>query len=301
MAYRLSLDDRDVDAALCRIAGEQLAKAAQAMDGMEPALAVHDIRKRCKKLRALIRLVRPAFPDYRYENADFREIAALISGARDARVMLDTYDRLEQAYADEVDRRSFRSIRARLETDHAGCEADNGLAALKAARERLLAAKKRVARWRLTETAWAALGPGLAASRKQARASAGLASTETVPEAIHELRKHIKYHCYHARLLMDLWPDCMGLRERSAMEASELLGLHHDLWVFECRLARDGEGFGKPSDVALARSLAARERDRLEALAWPLINRLLAEKPGALMRHWGRLWAVWRANGAGGA
>ena len=48
---------------------------------------VHDVRKRCKKVRGLLRLVRPGLgPDYRRANADVRDAARELSSLRDAHV-----------------------------------------------------------------------------------------------------------------------------------------------------------------------------------------------------------------------
>ena len=66
MAYRIQKSDKSLTTALRRISDEQLGRAIAA-NGRPPEEAdeaIHDIRKRCKKLRGLFRLVRSGFDDY---------------------------------------------------------------------------------------------------------------------------------------------------------------------------------------------------------------------------------------------
>ena len=51
MPYRLRDSDRSVPEGVRRIAGEQLDRAIDAIDQLDPAEAIHEVRTRCKKLR----------------------------------------------------------------------------------------------------------------------------------------------------------------------------------------------------------------------------------------------------------
>src|SRR4051812_47783318 len=72
------------------IAREDLRNAS----GNELPHAVHETRKRLKRLRALLRLVRPAIGEgvYARVNAAFRDTAKRLAAARDAKVLADTLD-----------------------------------------------------------------------------------------------------------------------------------------------------------------------------------------------------------------
>ena len=96
MGFQWSLQDRSMGEGFVRIAREQIDKAiAIAEDaGQAPAKRVHEARRRAKKLRALLRLVRPDFSDYAAENAFVRDAARGLSAARDTKVAEDTLDRL---------------------------------------------------------------------------------------------------------------------------------------------------------------------------------------------------------------
>jgi len=87
MTYELD-PEQPLDAEVRRIATELIDHAVAQIDGTKTAPheaihhdvhheAVHEVRKDCKKLRGLLRLVRPAVPKlYTHENAAFRDTAA---------------------------------------------------------------------------------------------------------------------------------------------------------------------------------------------------------------------------------
>ena len=96
MAYRFKRGNSSVEAGVRRIATEEIDGAIDEIDdnGLELHETVHQVRKRCKKLRGLIRVVRPAFDDYQDENAAFREAARALSYVRDTEALIETYDDL---------------------------------------------------------------------------------------------------------------------------------------------------------------------------------------------------------------
>lgn len=298
MAFRLKSKDRSVETALRRIAGEQIDKAIEAIAAHDAAAAVHDVRKRCKKLRGLIRLVRPAFRGYSNENAFFRDTARLIAGARDAKVMEDTFDALLHRYRDQVDRAALETVRRRLSLEREA-EAGDRSAAEKLAevRARLENARGRVARWQLDETGWKAVEKGLTKIYGRAREAASEARTCPDGEIFHDLRKYIKYHWYHCRLLENLWPAMMRVRQEAARDLSEILGDHHDLTVFEQRLSAKPENYGQSRDVEVVIGLARTHRQALEDAAWPAIGRLLGQGPAAMAQQFEALWDVWEDGG----
>ncbi len=275
-----------------RIARDQIDQAIASIDQRhELENTVHDIRKRCKKLRGLIRLVRPAFPEYSSENAAFRDTAGLLAGLRDAKVLQLTYDDLAKRYGKHVDRRRMGKIRKRLTEDRSELIDQTDVSArLEECRARLLEGRERARGWELQETGWHAMAPGLMKTYGRAREAADQARDSDAPEDYHTLRKRIKYHWYHTRLLRRIWPDHMRARSRQAKEVSSILGAHHDLSVFEKAIAMQPVSAESEVDVEIAHVLARRQRVILQERAWPGIDRLLAQEPGALAEHWGTLW-----------
>src|SRR5262245_49592208 len=57
---------------------------------------IHDVRKRFQKVRAILKLARPAIGDktYQRENSCFRDAAAVLREVRDAKVQIDALEKL---------------------------------------------------------------------------------------------------------------------------------------------------------------------------------------------------------------
>jgi len=303
MAYRFQFDDRSVEAGLRRIALDQIDRALAEIDdpALEPHATVHQVRKRCKKLRGLVRLVRPAFGGYKAENAAARDAARALSGLRDTEALIEAYDALVARYGEEVDRRAFAPVRRRLTLRQQeaadGADVERALAAV---RDDMAAARERAAGWRLdeVENGFDALAGGLAKTYRRARKAMAGAREAPTEETVHEWRKRAKYHWYHARLLAPMWPGPMRAHRDAAKRLSDMLGDHHDLAVLRRTVAGDRAAFGPAAAVTRFERLAARRQGELEAEGFALGARLLAEPPKALARRWGAYWNAWGAEAA---
>jgi len=300
MPYRFRKSDATVEAGMRRIACEQIdqALASLAASGDARAGAVHDIRKRCKKLRGLVRIVQPRFSGYSEENAAFRQIAALLGGARDAGVMQDTFDAVMKDHDGAMEPSDIAPVRAAL-TRQRNAELDrSGLdAAFAEARRRIEAARERADSWTLKADGWEALSPGVAKTYGRARKAMRKTTRKPSGENHHDWRKWVKYHWYHARLLRDLWPDHMKQRAEDAHTLAELLGDHHDCHVFEQTIRADPDAYGSADTVETVIKLTRRRRALLEEQAHRLGARLQAERTDALVDRWGAWWEAWTREG----
>jgi CHAD domain-containing protein len=297
MAYRVRPRDHTVEQALRRIAREQVDGAMAAIDGKSVDVATHEVRKCCKKVRALMRLVRPAFAGYDAENAEFRDIARLLSGSRDAKVLLDTFDLLACDAPKGSDPGLFAPLREQVAQELARPgQGEIVDARLERARVLLDDARGRVRDWSLEAEGWDALGEGLDRILRQARKAARIAAEDASAAHYHELRKRMKYHWYHTRLLAPLWPAMMKARVMELSELADLLGLHHDICVFTDRLGGSLPSLEHPHAAETILSLAADRHRAIERQSGPMVARLLAQSPQGLVDHWGALWQIWRAG-----
>ena len=295
MAYRVKPSDRSVQAALRRIAVEEVAAALAEIDDAAMGLhdKVHQLRKRTKRLRGLIRMVRPVFPAYAAENAALRDAQRRLSALRDSEGMVETLDKLVAATGAP----GLGPVRDRLVAarDAAAAEADV-VADLAAFRADMAALGVRARGWRLTAGGFGALRPGIEAVVARARRDRGRAARKPGTAVIHDWRKAVKYHWYHTRLLQPLDPAPLDRRARQLRALSEMLGDHHDLAVLEAWAAAvpDLPGPGGLR-VELRERIAARQAT-LEAEAQALAARLFASPPKDLARCWKRRWKAWRAG-----
>lgn len=291
MGYRFKPSDRDIASALRRIAQEQIDKALASADRRDDLHeGIHDARKKCKKLRGLIRLVRSVFPDYAAENAALRDAARHLAALREHGAALETLDRLRAARPDDVEHDAAETLRAALDRRAREETFDDLEDRLSAFRADLLACRARSADWTLDKTGFAALAGGLLGTYEKARKEMRTARKTRAPEDMHAWRKQAKYHWYHARLLKPIKPSKIRHRIAEASALTDLLGDYQDLVDFRALLASDM--LPKEAGAALLAPASA-EMARLEHAAFDLGRALFAEKPQAQVGHWHRWWKDW--------
>jgi CHAD domain-containing protein len=294
MAFRLP-EGESVAVGVRLIAREQIDYAIEELSDRSLArdLVVHEVRKRCKKLRGLLRLVRPCLGDsYARENAHFRDAARLLSPLRDDQSIIDAYDALMAHFADEIERRSFTTIRRRLarrrkERAALVSDVEERIAQVRGQME---AGRERVANWSIDAVGVEAWRGGFEQTYRRARKAMALAYEAQTTEHFHEWRKRVKYHWYHTRILQPLWPDALGVRGDAANTLGEMLGMHHDLVVLGATLLDKREGFGDGRAVQALAGLIDRRRSELAASAKPLGARLFADKVAWIGQRWVRYW-----------
>ncbi|WP_462323064.1 CHAD domain-containing protein [Halochromatium sp.] len=304
MAYELD-PEQPLDAEIRRIATDLLDHALAQIDSAEdaPHEAVHEVRKDCKKLRGLLRLVRPAAPElYEQENAAFRDAAASLSVLRDAEAAIETFDALIDHFRDNLDPDALALLRQRLE-DHkasvaAGSEPLGDQLAL--TRAALVAARERVPDWGFPSEAaddagWALIGPGLRKTYKRGYRAMHAAYAEPSVTAFHEWRKRAKYLRYQLRLVRAGWPRVLKAMHREVKDLGDLLGDDHDLAVLEQIIEEAGELNPTHDDEQILLALAAQRSAQLRKAAYWLGWRLYAEKPKHLDRRMQRYWQAARA------
>ena len=296
MPYRIK-QWNDVVGEVQRIAREQIDRALGAIDDPAKSEAgkIHAGRKRCKKLRGLVRLVRPSLKKKQYEaiNRHFRDAARRVSAGRDAAVFVGTYDKVCDRFDDQIDRRAMASIRAGLtrRLQETGSAGDGDLTSLERLRADFIAGLKLFEEIELDDNGFDAIEGGLA--KTYGRAVDDLAKVQEKPsaKAFHDWRKRVKYHRYHLKLLRGLWEDPIEALGDEASELGDLLGDAHDLVAIDKHLCREPEGLGNTEDLDAFRALAKQLRSELEAEAVIAGQRLLADKPKRLVKR----FAKWHA------
>jgi CHAD domain-containing protein len=297
MPYRLRRSE-SVQDAVQRVAREQIDKAIGEIDDehLDRHEAVHQVRKRCKKLRGLIRLVRPQFEEtYQRENAWYRDAARMLSYVRDAQSIIETYDKLVDRFGDAVDCEALSSIRRRLtERRRELAEDEVGLRQrLREFRARMGEGRERVAAWRLEDDDFGAVEGGLSKTYARARKAMQEAYENPSVDSFHEWRKRVKYHWYHMRLLRNVWKVPIKARRDEASLLADLLGDDHDLAVLRETLLQSPDEFGDEQVIRTTLGLITQRQMELRAEAKPLGARLLAEKPKRFVRRIRRYWQAW--------
>ena len=290
MAYRLRRKE-PVAAALCRLVDERVESAVAALGRRDdPYAGIHDARKDIKKLRALLRLYRGALgADFARANRTLRDIGRSLAGSREAQAAVETVDKLADRYPEQAE--ALRPLRERLMVRRDRWLATEAETPAQAAARELQAFAAGMRGLQPARGGFAAIGPGLRRTYRDARRAFAAARAEPAPERFHEWRKRVKDDWYHTRLLEPVWPAAMKARRKALKALSDLLGDDHDLVVLQDLLA-SGEMDGPDAD--LAADLAGQRRAELQATAYGWGSRLYADKPGPYRRRLKRWWRAWR-------
>lgn len=289
MTYHIELD-APLDRQVALIAADQAGKARHALLGGldDRDEAIHEARKRFKKLRGLYRLVRPCAPDfYDAENARLRDAARNLSVIRDAAALVETIDRLRDDPAHEgvigdLDHVRDRLVERRDAIAEKGEGLDDAMADAVTACEATMEAAGALNLKLDPDEAADCLADGITKTYKRGRKAFKKASKSGDAEHWHEVRKRMKYHAMHCRLLRHAWPGSMMLRARRAKAIADLLGDDHDLAVLCELIDADADAVGEKGprrSLVHAIHLAS---DRLRAEAAEQAEPLLADKPGRL-------------------
>jgi CHAD domain-containing protein len=304
MPYRFLLQE-DLTDGLRRVAGEQVDSAQQALASAaedDTADCVHDCRKCCKKMRGLVRLVRPALgKQYKPINVALRDAARQLAPIRDARARLESFDALLETMAEaERDSALLDTVRQGLRAD-----VDSAEGAVQRQSERIERASAlldeaagRLATLTLGDDGRAAIAAGTKKTYKRGRNAMRDALERPEAERFHEWRKRAKYTWYHVKLLRDAAPSVLKPLAKRFHDLSDLLGDAHDLVVIVEHLNRDPKRFGGRDAVNAVAEPAATVQRQLEGRAVSLGRRLYLESAGAFSRRMAGYWELGREYGA---
>src|SRR5215470_9927811 len=228
---------------------------------------VHEVRKSLKKLRTLIRLVRPALggKTYRRENIALRDIARPLTEVRDAAILVEALDKTTNAQELGSRRRSFGNVRKELvrhQRDVRGkvlTEED----AFKSVDSAIKDALVRLDDWADVKDTWSSVGEGVQRVYRRARRAFAAARQTPTVEHLHEWRKQSKYLRHQLELLRPLKPAVLGPLASRTDRLGEILGDDHDLAMLRREVAGDPERFGGAHAIAplLGRTIFRRAPD----------------------------------------
>jgi CHAD domain-containing protein len=292
-------ENESLEDGIKRIVSEEIGAAIKEIDSrkVKRTDAIHEVRKHCKKIRGVLRLVRPQLEQtYQFENVWFRDTAKGIAELRDADAIIETYDTLLEKFSDQIDRRTFAPMRRAWTLRRKRIFEKSGdlNQRLKKLRSRMNKAATRIADWKLTAKEFDGIEGGLVSTYRRARNSMFAAYRDPTAENFHEWRKQAKYHDFHMRLLAELWKPVMNSLLKETDELSDVLGDDHNLDVLHKTLLQSPKKYGKKRDIQVLLGLIDRRSAELRAEANTIGNRIFAEKPKAFARRFRGYWEAWR-------
>lgn len=297
MAYRLERGEL-VTKGLKRVVSDEIESAREQLSrGKKTSrdTAIHEARKSIKKVRAVVRLVGDDLGDAAArENARLRDIGRSLSEFRDAAVMIASFDDLTKRYGNKTVK-GLQTVRAGLVRKKSKeAEAEDVEIVLDYAVSALGKIAKRAARWPLERDGYRAIAPGLEQTYRAGRAA--LAHVRKNPSAAeyHELRKRVKDHWYHMRLLEGMWTDLMKTYEKSLKDLETWLGEDHNLIVLREKVLAEPEFYSTKNGIELLLDLIERYHKELREQSVAMAERIYEEKPREFRRRMKHLWNAWQ-------
>lgn len=303
MSYRLEPGE-SIDPGLKRIVHEQIDSAVDSLQnvGDDSHDAIHDARKRFKKIRAVMRLVRDELGSdiYRRENVCYRDAGRALSDIRDSYVKIETVDALREHYAEHLEHEAFQQTRQQFVDAHQALsrrlvDEENVPAQVIST---LQEARSRVDDLPIEGEEYDAIRPSI--RRVYKRGYRGLARSyeEPLPENFHDWRKRVKYLWYHARILNPLWPGLFKEWADQIHDLSDYLGDAHDYAELRAHVEANPTFCPQDEERELLLALADRRRAELEAAAYPLGRRIYAEAPDRFVQRLAAYWEAWQTGDA---
>src|SRR5215510_831901 len=297
MSYRFK-DKESVGKAVERIALEQLDEALE-LTRAKAKLddAIHDVRICFKKLRGLIRLVHDELGDkhFRIENTYYRDLNRQLSGVRDSAALAEILAKLIERFSDELSDDAFEVFRKLLAQDQRGRQADKRRGLVEV-RKKILAARKRVEKWKIGADRFRAVGEGLARTYIDGREGFEQAYARQTVSAFHEWRKDVKYFWYHIELLRDVWPGQLKKFADQIKELVDYLSDDHDLALLRKRALSESKKEKNGHEYEALLALIDKRRAELQTQACFLGQRIYAERPKAFRSRFYEYWRAWRTE-----
>jgi CHAD domain-containing protein len=249
MGYRFRKRESPADAAL-RIAESETGRGIRRARGLRVS-DVHAARRSVKRLRALLRLVRAAHPNWRGPDREARAAARELSAQRDSDVAPRTLERVGRCHRWALKSGELERIRHGLDRHLRQERSRERLEArLRAYRRSMRTVERSLPGWDLSSLGTAELQVGFARTLEKVQISMPTGRSGADPAQFHRWRRHVKYHLMHLRLLRSLAGEDLRPRARLVRRLEKILGEHHDLVVLD-RLLRACDGVSeRQRDVA---------------------------------------------------
>ncbi|TVS05191.1 MAG: CHAD domain-containing protein [Rhodobacteraceae bacterium] len=296
MSLAASKSDKSAKAALQRVLSECVQKGLAEAQRTDAIPTVHELRKRTKEVRGLLRLLHPGLAGAKSLDHCLRDASRGLSETRDLEVMSVQFDALTAKLRDP---NRFAGLRWQIFDEFANrCHFEH-VDALTEYISCFQDIEREFEEFALDGKASHLLWNGIFSTYRKAQglhvqAEASLAGDfDATP--FHEMRKRVKHHWYQARFLARIRPKKMALHIKRIDDLGEALGDHNDFDVLM--------EFLDSCDALSREDIEAREifrghlmarRRKLATYALKLADKALARPPEKLVATWQDWWRDWR-------
>ncbi|WP_026934801.1 CHAD domain-containing protein [Christiangramia echinicola] len=290
MSYQLD-KDLDLNKNISNIVAEELQGCLTALDTLDIHEAIHDIRKRLKKIRALARIVRDELGDEKYNeiNIFFRDLGREISDFRDLTAHLETIALLNERYGKHIYVNFLSTIHKQIEKERDTMEKE--LRESKFFSEHLVdklkQAQKKLLTWPVHNNDIQIILPSIKRVYKRGKKALKKSYKNPTKENFHEWRKRVKYLWYQTLLLQDTWPQFFETLELELHELADFLGNDHDLMVFQLKVNSGDIDIKDPQQLELMNAIINQYSKKLRDNAKTKGELIYAESPADFTKRIG--------------
>jgi CHAD domain-containing protein len=277
VSYRIEKEEL-LAIGLARIAAEEIDLAISELDRRDHGEAIHNARKALKRLRALLRAIRVAFPEkFRAENRYIAEIGRKISPLRDIHVQLHALNCLGA-----VGSAGQRTRETLLRRQSDFCRKIPEIR--ETVKKMLRHSSQSIAKWPLEKVTPDDLAASITRIYKKGREAFKTARKNNSPENLHEWRKQAKWLGYTFELIEVYLPHKTSKMIKRVEALSAILGDDHDLFMVQTALDADKTSRKATGYRSLTKKICARRR-KLQKKAFKAGPIIYAQKPVRLKKQ----------------
>ena len=248
--------------------------------------SVHQVRTTIKRLRALLRLIRPAISQSLFdcENTRLRVAARRLSSVRDSEVARKTLETLP--VSNSAEEKAVATVLSGLGTNSESPQSlDESMAEV---RKDLEQTRRSLHRVTFRGKEQKLIEAGLVAVYRQGRKRMKTAIAQGQDRAFHRWRIRAKNLYYELQFLESIWPKRLHRMILRLAKLQEEIGVDHDISVLKEMLQKTPDAYG--GSVAVQRVLHRlnNESCKRRGIAIPLGGKIWSQKPARFARKIGK-------------
>ncbi len=261
---------------------------------------LHQVRLAIKRLRAILRLLRPLVSKtfFKRENARLRSAARRLARLRDVAVARRTLEQVTDKLAghsqDAAVQEVFESFLA--QTPASSHYDEDRESKLRLAARALAQTRHAFHALSLPDRGWKTIEPGLKKLYRQNRTWMKCASSSDEDEDFHEWRKRVKYYFYLLKMLTPMWPSRLGKTVKHLDCLQDKLGKDHDLAVLKSFLVKHLSNPGYRAPVGQVVQYLKKRSAKFRKQSMALGKVLFDDKPGQWMKALRKRWEDWQSS-----
>ena len=284
-----------------RVGHERVIAAVRLIQGSSEDDAgerIHQARKQLKRVRALLRLVRPNITRRRWDHAGrrLRNVSRALSAVRDATVLIHTLEGLGIGQGPGSDSLAALAGTARNRAVKARAAALADRRARGKLERRLMEAARLIDGWTAIRQGWKAIGTGLRIVYTDAHAAAAPLRdlAECGDLVLHEARKRAQTLLHVLEFLEAVRPSRIKEQTHALHELTELLGKDHDLAVLTVTLGAMTSVRLTAADSRRLNGAICSRRRILQNQAARLASQIYVTSAEEFVGQIHRYWKDWR-------